>query len=72
MGTVTVRRKPFFYDHQIKRYLAQLMSCFAGYQVRTGKQRDGKARMIDVPIIHGDHSRIAARLRRPVPGSVTP
>lgn len=60
MGTVTVRRKPFFYDHQIKRYLAQLMSCFAGYQVRTGKQRDSQARMIDVPIIHGDHSRIAA------------
>lgn len=59
-SSVVVRRKPFFYDHQIKRYLAQLMACFAGYQVRTGKQRDGQPRMIDVPIIHGDHSRIAA------------
>jgi hypothetical protein len=60
MSEIVVKRKPFFYDHQIKRYLVQLMSCFAGYQVMTGKQRDGKRRFINVPIMFGDMSRLAA------------
>lgn len=52
-------RKPYFYDSQMKRLLVQLMSCFSGYQVRTGLQRDGKPRFMDVPIIYGDMSRAA-------------
>ena len=52
-----IKNKPYFYDAQIKRYLLQIMSCFAGYRVQSGVQRDGKKRMISVPIIYGDYSR---------------
>jgi len=55
-------RKPFFYDRQIARYLTQIASCFAGYQVMTGNQRDGKHQMMDVPIIMGDWSRVSGYL----------
>jgi hypothetical protein len=55
-----IKRKPFFYDRQVARYLAQIMGVFAGYQVMTGLQRDGKPRFIDVPVIYGDSSRVAA------------
>ena len=57
--TITVKRKPFFYDSSIKRYLVQVMSCFAGYRVKTGLQRDGEARWIDVPVVYGGRSRLA-------------
>lgn len=60
MATISLKRKPFFYDAQIKRMLCQLMSVFAGYQVMTGNQRDGRRRFIDVPIIYGDHSHAVA------------
>lgn len=49
-----LKRKPFYYDNQIKRMLVQIMACFTGYQVRTGQQRDGRHRFLDVPIIYGD------------------
>ena len=52
-----LKRKPYFYDAQLKRLLVQIMSCFSGYQVRTGKQRDGKHRFLDVPVIYGDMDR---------------
>ena len=56
--TYTIKKKPYFYDAQIKRYLVQIASAFAGYQVRTGIVRDGKHRMINVPIVIGDASRV--------------
>jgi len=51
---VAINHKPYFYDAQLKRLLLQIMSCFTGYQVRTGNQRDGKHRMLNVPIMYGD------------------
>lgn len=57
-------RKPYFYDAQLKRMLVQLMSCFSGYQVMTGNQRDGKPRFMDVPIIFGDMSRTVGYIVR--------
>lgn len=54
---MSVKRKPYFYDHQIKRILVQIMSCFSGYQVRTGRQRDGLHHFIDVPLIYADAQR---------------
>lgn len=51
-----IKRKPYFYDSQLKRLLLQIMSVFAGYQARTGNQRDGRHRMLDVPVIYGDMS----------------
>lgn len=55
-----IKRKPYFYDNQIKRLLIQIMACFVGYQVRTGNQRDGRHRMLDVPVIFGDMSETVA------------
>ncbi len=49
-----LKRKPYFYDNQLKRMILQIMSCFTGYTVRTGVQRDGKHRFLDVPVMHGD------------------
>lgn len=54
------KRKPFFYDAQLKRYYIQLMSLFSGYQVITGTQRDGKHRLIDCPVIFGDTNRVGS------------
>ncbi len=56
---MALRRKPYFYDAQLKRLLLQIMSCFTGYQVRTGNQRDGKHRFLDVPVIFGDMDKVS-------------
>lgn len=60
-----VVRKPYFNDNQIKRMLVQIMSCFSGYQVKTGTQRDGKEIFRDVPVIYGDMSRVAGYIVGP-------
>lgn len=57
---MALKRKPFFYDAQLKRYLVQVMAAFRGYQVQTGLQRDGKSRFLDVPVKYGDMSRVGA------------
>jgi hypothetical protein len=62
---MAVIRKPYFGDNQLKRMLVQIMSCFSGYQVMTGTQRDGKSRFRDVPIIYGDMSRVAGYIIGP-------
>jgi hypothetical protein len=60
---MAIKKKPFFYDAQTKRYLLQIMSCFAGYQVKTGLQRDGKPRFINCPIMFGTYDRVVAFLK---------
>lgn len=54
---MALKRKPYFHDGQIKRMIVQIMATFAGYQVRTGNQRDGKHHFLDVPIIYGSMDR---------------
>lgn len=61
---MTVIRKPYYYGAQMKRYYVQIMSCFAGYQVMTGNQRDGKKRMLDVPIMNADMSKTMGYIMR--------
>lgn len=73
-----LKRKPYFYlvrfqlhvntyqgDAQLKRMLVQLMSCFSGYTVKTGNQRNGESEFLDVPIIYGDMSRVAGYIMGP-------
>jgi len=52
-----LKRKPYFYDAQFKRLIVQVLAVFAGYQVRTGTQRDGKHHFMDVPVIYGGMDR---------------
>ena len=57
-----LRRKPYFYDAQVKRMVVQVLACFAGYQVRTGTLRDGKHHFMDVPVIYGSMDRAVGYL----------
>jgi hypothetical protein len=57
-----IKRKPYYNDSQLKRVIVQVMSAFCGYQVRTGKQRDGQHRFLDVPVMYADYSRTAATI----------
>ena len=57
-----LKRKPYFYDAQFKRLIVQVLAAFAGYQVRTGVQRDGKHHFMDVPIIYGSMDRAVGYL----------
>lgn len=57
-----LKRKPFFYDSQVKRMIVQVLANFAGYQVRTGIQRDGKHKFLDVPIVYGGFDKSVAYL----------
>lgn len=62
MKEFKIKRKPFFYDAQIKRYLSQICAAFAGYTVKTGKQRDGKERDLDIPVILSTYDRVVSYL----------
>jgi hypothetical protein len=57
-----LKRKPYFYDAQFKRLIVQVLAVFAGYQVRTGVQRDGKHHFMDVPVIYGSMDRTVGYL----------
>ncbi len=57
-----LKRKPFFYDSQIKRMIVQVLANFAGYLVRTGVQRDGMHKFLDVPIVYGGFDKAVAYL----------
>lgn len=59
---MSLKRKPYFSSSILKRYLVQVLSCFSGYQVKTGIQRDGVAHFIDVPVMYGDSSKVAGYL----------
>jgi len=62
---MALKRKPYFNDKQLHRMLVQIMSCFSGYQVKTGTLRDGKSKFRDVPIIYGDMSRVVSYIVGP-------
>jgi hypothetical protein len=57
MKEFTIKRKPFFYDAQIKRYLVQIGAMFAGYQVMSGKRADGQPRFRDIPLLYASSDR---------------
>jgi hypothetical protein len=59
-----VIQKPFFYSREIKRTLIQLLGCFSGYRVETGTQYDGESRLLPVPMIFGNQSRLAGFVLR--------
>lgn len=54
----------YFYDEQIRRYLTQFMRLLGGFNVRTGKGRDGTESYIQVPVRYGDVTRMAAHIMK--------
>lgn len=52
----------FYYDAQLKRFLTQFMSIFAGLTVETGKREDGETRLMEVPVVYGSKDRVAAAI----------
>jgi len=60
MKEFIIKRKPFFYDAQLKRYLVQIGACFAGYQVMSGKQKDGLPRFRDIPLVMASQDRVVS------------
>ena len=49
----------FFYDEQIRRFLLQFTRIFSNFQVEYGKDAEGTAALLRVPIRYGDASRQA-------------
>lgn len=54
--------KPYYYNSQFRKYLIQIMSIFAGLQVRVGKNETEDSRLISVPIFYGSRDRVVASL----------
>lgn len=52
----------FYYDRQVKKYLLQFMTVFAGMQVRVGKKGDTPERLIPVPVHYGSRDRVTAAI----------
>jgi hypothetical protein len=48
----------FFYDAQIRRFLLQFTRVFSNFQVEYGREEDGSAALIRVPVRYGDWSRL--------------
>jgi len=49
----------FFYDGQIRRYLLQITRLFSNFHIEYGKDDDGNASYVRVPVRYGDSSRQA-------------
>lgn len=52
----------YYYDAQLKRFLTQFMSIFAGLTVRTGKRGSGEINELAVPVVYGSKDRVAAAI----------
>lgn len=48
----------YFYDEQIRRFLLQFTRVFSNFQVEYGREEDGSAALIRVPVRYGDWSRL--------------
>jgi len=53
----------FYYDEQIRRYIVQFMSIFAGMKVSVGKNDTKDERLINVPIAYGHKDRVVAHIK---------
>lgn len=54
----------FFYDGQIRRYVAQFIRLLSHFHVETGKDSNGNSALIRVPVTYGDISRQVASIVR--------
>lgn len=54
----------FWYSGQIRSYMLQFLRVFAGFQIKTGKGKDGTETFIKVPIRYSDMSRQVGHILR--------
>ena len=54
----------FYYDGQMRRYLAQFIRLLSHFYVETGKDSAGNSALIQVPVKYGDISRQVATIIR--------
>ena len=52
----------YYYDKQLRSYILQFASVFAGLQVHTGKGENGMITSISVPCVVGNRDRVVAAL----------
>ena len=52
----------FFYDDQIRRFLLQFTRMFSNFQVEYGREEDGSAALVRIPVRYGDASRHASTI----------
>ena len=52
----------YFYDEQLKKYLAHFMNIFTGLTVRTGKRDEEEYTEMAVPVTYGSKDRVAAAI----------
>lgn len=55
--------REYYYDQQLRRYLAQFMAIFADMQVQTGWRNDNEPKMIRTPIQHASKDRVVGFLK---------
>lgn len=53
----------FYYDQQLRSYIVQFMSIFAGMQVEIGKNETEEKRLIQVPNVYGHKDRVVAHIK---------
>lgn len=52
----------YYYNHQIKKHIVQFMEIFRGFEVKTGRTKDGIVKSIDVPVMYGSMDRVSAAI----------
>lgn len=54
----------YFYDNQIRRYLAQVIRLFSDFSVKVGDSADGEPIYRTVPVNYGDMSRMSSHIMK--------
>lgn len=53
----------YYYNEQIRKYIVQFASIFAGMHVKTGKGEDGQASLFECPIQYGSVDRVVGSIQ---------
>lgn len=53
----------YYYNNQIKRYIAQFMAIFAGMTVSVGRNENNDPRLIPIPIAYASKDRVVADIK---------
>ena len=57
-----IQENEYYYNEQLRTYILQFMAIFAGLQVKVGQSADAPPRLINVPIVYGDHDRVVSSI----------